>query len=170
MPVLALAKQGLYPHLAFPQCLAVGFGVAVAAHPFDVLLIKAAPDPSSLLALRAVALEGARVAGGGLGSVPDGSLLVVVALAAQGLASGADVEVLFGVVGELVLAEQGTAFIVFGQHHVGAHAGFLYGRYVLGGAVGSNPGNRAWVQAPTEAAPEEQLEHGEILGDLRRRH
>src|SRR5918999_939441 len=82
MPVLGLAEERFNPHLAPPQCLAVGFGIAVATHPVEILLIKAAPDPTSLLlALRAAALEGARVAGGGLGGVPDRSLLVVEPLA-----------------------------------------------------------------------------------------
>jgi hypothetical protein len=82
-----------------------------------------------------------------------------VALAAQGLASVADVEILFGVVGELVLAEEGTASIVFGQHHVGAHTGFLHGRYVLCGTVGCITGDQVRPQAPTKTGPEEQLEH-----------
>src|SRR5918998_4038285 len=98
MPVLGLAEERFNPHLALPQCLAVGFGIAVATHPVEILLIKAAPDPTSLLlALRAAALEGARVAGGGLGGVPDRYLLVVQPLAGQGVGLGASVEVLFGV-------------------------------------------------------------------------
>src|SRR5919199_2990961 len=157
MPVLGLAKKGLYPHLALPNSLAIRLGVLVATHPLEVLLIKATPEPTSLLALRAARLKRARVAGGGLGSVPDGSLLVVVAFPVQGLALGADVEVPFSVVNELILAKEGTVFVVFGQHHVGVDAGLLYGRYVLDGAVGGIAGDRVWPQAPTKTAPEEQI-------------
>src|SRR5919199_1546834 len=114
MPVLGLAKEGLYPHLALPNSLAIRLGVAVSSHPLEILLIKAAPEPTSLLALCAATLKRAWVAGGGLGSVSDGSLLVVVTFPVQGLALGADVEVLFGVVSKLVLAKEGSVFVVFG--------------------------------------------------------
>jgi hypothetical protein len=108
MPVLGLGKQGLYPHLAFPQCLAVWLSVTVAPHPFEILFLKAAPDPTFLLlALRAASLERTRVAGRGFSSVPDGSLLVVEPLAAQGLPLGTDLEILFGVVNELILGKRG---------------------------------------------------------------
>src|SRR5215217_950567 len=131
MPVLSLSKQGLYPHLALPQCLAIRLGVTVATHPLEELLIEATPEPTSFLALHAASLKRAQVAGGGLGSVSDGSLLVVMAFPVQGLALGADVEVPFSVVSKFVLAKEGTAFVVFGQHYVGAHAGFLYSCHVL---------------------------------------
>src|SRR5215217_4128996 len=155
MPVFGLGEVGFDPHLAFPQRLSAGLGVLVAAHPFEVLLIKAAPEPASSCALRASSFEGAGVAGGGAGGVPDGSLLVVATFPMQGLALGADVEVPFGVVSKFALAKEGTAFVVFGQHDVGVHAGFLYGCYVLDGAVGCIAGDRVWPQTPTEAVPEE---------------
>src|SRR5215210_3162332 len=158
MPILGLAEERFDPHLALPQRLTVGFGVLVIAHPFEVLLLEAAPYPASLLlALRAAWLKRARVAGGGLGGVPDGPLLVVAPLPTQGLALGADVEVLLGVVNELVLGEHRTAaFVVFGQHHVSAYAGLLHPRHVLYGAVGGIAGDRAGPQAPAKTAPKEQ--------------
>src|SRR5919202_2154922 len=132
MPVLGLAKKGLYPHLALPNSLAIRLGVTVATHPLEVLLIKATPEPTSLLlALRAATLKRTWVASGRLGGIPDGSLLVVVAFPVQGLALGADVEVPFSVVNKFVFAKEGTTFVVFGQHHVGVDASLLYGRYVL---------------------------------------
>jgi hypothetical protein len=143
MPILRLRKEGFNPYRTFPYGLAVGFSVAVAPHPFEVLLLKAASYPPSLLALRAATLERARVAGGGLGSIPDGSLLVVVPLSAQGLALGAGVEIFFGVVNELILAEEGTTFVVFWLRYVGAHTGFLHPRHVFDGAVGGIAGDRA---------------------------
>src|SRR5215217_1155435 len=145
---------------ASSQRLAIRLGVTVATYPLEVLLIKATPEPTSLLALCAASLKWARVAGGGLGSVPDGSLLVVVAFPVQGLALGADVEVSevsFSIVNKFVLAKEGTAFVVFGQHHVGVDAGLLHGRYVLDGAVGCIAGDRVWPQAPTKTALEEQI-------------
>ncbi len=95
----------------------------------------------------------------GLAAVPDTSLPVIVALPAQDLASGASVEVFFGVVSEGVPAEQGSAFFVVDQRRVGADARLLYDRYVLGCAVGGITGDRAWPQALTKTGPEEQLEH-----------
>ena len=38
VPVLSLREERLDPHRAFPQGLAVGFGVAVSTHPSKVLL------------------------------------------------------------------------------------------------------------------------------------
>ena len=59
---------------------------------------------------------------------------------------------------------------MFGQRYVGENAVLLYGRYVLDGAVGGVAGDRAWAQMPTEAAPEEQIEHRQVLCYLRGRH
>ena len=110
-----LGKQRFDPHLALPQRLAVGFGVAVTSHLLEVLLIEAAPDPTSLLlALRASSPERAGVAGIGPSGIPGGSLLVVAALSAQSLTLRARIGVAFGVVDEVVLAEEGTAFVVVG--------------------------------------------------------
>ncbi len=95
---------------------------------------------------------------------------MVVAYTAQELASGTGVEVFFDVVSEGVSAEQGSAFFVVGQRRVGADARLLYGRYVLGGAIGGICGDRSWSQVLTEAAPEREIQHGEVFGDLCRGH
>jgi hypothetical protein len=84
----------------------------------------------------------------------------------QGLTLGTDVDVSFGVVSELILAKQGTAFIMFGQRHVGMDTGLLHGHHILDGAVGCIASDRAWLQMPTEAAPEQEIQHGEVFGDL----
>src|SRR5215216_416247 len=138
---------------------------------YQILLIEAAPYPASLYALPgAPGFERARVADGRPRCVPYGPLPVIVAFTEQELAFRTGVEIFFGVVSEGVSAEQGSALFVVDQRHVGADARFLYGRYVLCCAIGGICGNRAWLEMPTEATPEEQLEHGEVLGDLSRRH
>jgi hypothetical protein len=94
---------------------------------------------------------------------------MVVAPAAQGFSRRAGVVVLLGVVDELLYGEQsGTLFLIC-QRGVGADARLLYGRNVLPRSVGGVSCDRTWMQAPTEPAPEEHLQHGEVLGDLRSR-
>ena len=155
VPPLGLRKERLDPHRAFAQGLAVGLGVAVRPHPLQILLLEAAAHPAPLRTVRAFALEGTGVAGGRLGCVPNVPSPVVVALTTQDLASGAGVDVPFGVVGEGVYGEEGGAFPLLGQRDVGADARPLYGRYVLPRAVGRVPRYRAQAQAPPKAAPEQ---------------
>ncbi len=53
MPVFGLGEEGVDPNPAFSQRFLVGLGVAVTPHPFEVLLLEAAPESASLGALRA---------------------------------------------------------------------------------------------------------------------
>src|SRR5829696_2229706 len=62
-------------------------------------------------------------------------------LVAAGLARRALVEVLFGIVDELLLAEVGAGLSRPGQWHVGSDASTLHGSYVLSGAVGEVAGD-----------------------------
>ncbi len=62
----------------------------------------------------------------GSGGVPDGPLFLVEALpAGAGSRIEAGVGVTFGVVDEVVLAVEGTAFVVIEQHDVHASAGLF---------------------------------------------
>jgi hypothetical protein len=84
----------------------------------------------------------------------------------QDLARRTPVEVPFGVVGELLLAEIGPCFARIGQGHVGPDAGALYGGDVLYRAVGGVSGDLLRMELPPEAGAPEQVEHRRILGDL----
>jgi hypothetical protein len=66
VPLLGLPEERLDPHLALAQGLPVGFGLAVGAHPFEELLVEAAPHHAPALAGRAFGLEGTRAATLGL--------------------------------------------------------------------------------------------------------
>src|SRR5215203_2813780 len=49
VPFLCLPEERLYPHRAFAQGLAIGFGLAVRPDPFEILLLpEAAAHPASL--------------------------------------------------------------------------------------------------------------------------
>ena len=73
-----------------------------------------------------------------------------------------------GIVGEVLRGKQTREPFLLEQRDVGADARLLYGRYVLPRAVGRVGRDRARLQAPSEATPEEQLLHGEALVHLRR--
>src|SRR5918997_3415078 len=143
VPFLGLPKEWLYPHRAFAQGLAVGLGVAVRPHPFEVLLVEAATDPAPLRAVRALALQGALLAGGRPHGVPDVPSPTIVALTAQGLAAGAGVEVLLGVVDEVLYGEQAGAPTLLGQLGVGADTRLLYGICAPERPISRAPATRA---------------------------
>src|SRR5918995_976690 len=95
---------------------------------------------------------------------------MVVAPTTQGLSARAGVEVLLGVVDEVFYGEQSGTSLLVCHRSVRSDARLLYGRYVLPCAVGGIPRNRARAKAPTEAASEEHLLHGEVLRNLRWRN
>src|SRR5215212_9167501 len=64
VPFLCLPEERLYPHRAFAQGLAIGFGLAVRPDPSEILLLpEAAAYPAPVCALCASVPEGTCVAG-----------------------------------------------------------------------------------------------------------
>jgi hypothetical protein len=89
-----------------------------------------------------------------------------VAQGPQGLPGRADVEILFGIVGELALAEEAHAPPGLVQHQVGTDARVLDGPYVLSRPVLAVGGDVVGPQLPPEGTTEEQVEHGAVLADF----
>jgi hypothetical protein len=106
VPVLSFSEQWLHPYPAFAQGLLVGEGATVALDSIYVALVAVAQDLAACLVVGALGSHRAEVAGARLGLVEDLVSGSSEGLGPQEFARWTLVEVLFGVVGELLLAEK----------------------------------------------------------------
>src|SRR5919112_4728677 len=123
----------------------------VALDPIYIALVAVAQHLAACLVVGAFGPHRAGVAGTRLGFVEDLVSGRPEGLGREGLARGTLVEVLFGVVDELLLAKVGARLACPGQRHVSSDASTLHGGYVLSGAVGGIAGNLPRSDLPTEA-------------------
>src|ERR671911_341668 len=108
MPFLGFTEQRLNPYPPLAQRLLVGEGAAVALDPIHIVLLKVAQNLTARLVVGALRPQRAAVAGTRLGLVEDLVSGGSEGLRPQEFARRALVEVLFGIVGELLLAEVGA--------------------------------------------------------------
>src|SRR5215204_2908572 len=169
MPVFGFTEQRLHPYPPLAQCFLVGEGATVALDLIHVALLKVAQHLATCLVVGASGSQRAGVAGARHGLVDDLVSGGSEGLRREDLARWTLVDVQFGVVGELLLAEIGSCFACSGQRHIGSNACLLYGGDVLRGAIGGVPGDLLWVELPPEAGAPEQVEHRRIFRNLKGR-
>src|SRR5215203_4756558 len=167
VPVFGFGEQRLHPYPPLAQRFFVEEGTTVAFHPIDVLLIEVAQDLPSRLAGRALCPQRASLAGASLRPVASQASGHVAGARHQELARRARVKVALGIVGELVLAEEGASLSSALERHVGMDARLLDGCYVLHGAVGRVTGHPPRLALPPEGGSPEHVQHGLVLGDLK---
>jgi hypothetical protein len=173
MPELALRKQRLYPHLAFPYRLLVGLGQHVGSEKVYVLVFGTTPQRAAIFVGGTLRLQGAggadrafRPVGDDLASAPS---VLRIAQSSQGFSGWAQVEVLFGIVGEGTLAEEVAASSSgLVQPQVSTDARLLHGGYVLYCSVLAVTGDVVGPDLPPEGAVPEQIEHGAVLSHFAR--
>src|SRR3712207_2877029 len=103
MPALGFGEERLDPHLPLAQGLLASLGLVVVPDSLKVVLIEAATQEATAVAVGAFALQRGGVAYLGVGPVLGYHLCVGVADVAQLFAAGADVEVSFLIVAEVLL-------------------------------------------------------------------
>src|SRR5215218_3191013 len=170
MPVFGFTEQRLHPYPPLAQCLLVGEGATVTLDPIYVALVAVAQHLAPCLVVGASGSHRAGGAGTRLGLVEDLVPSGSEGLGPQDLARRTLVEVLLGVVGELLLAEVGARLACPGQRHVGSDACLLYGGYVLDGTVGGVAGDLPRSDLPAEATTPEYVEHRLVLRNLEGSH
>src|SRR5919107_1470174 len=107
VPVLGLGVQRLHPNPPLAQSFLVGEGSAVGADPIDVSLVEVAEHLAAGLVVRALGPQFARLTRAGFRLVECQLPCLVFRPGEQALPGRATVEVARGVVGELLLAEEG---------------------------------------------------------------
>src|SRR5918994_7847123 len=110
MPFLGFSEQRLHPYPPLAQGLLVGEGATVALDPICVALLKVAQHLATCLVVGALSSHRAGVAPTRLGLVDELVSGGSEGLRPQDLACRTLVDVQFGVVGELPLAEIGSCF------------------------------------------------------------
>src|SRR5215207_9023464 len=122
MPVFGFTEQRLHPYPPLAQCFLVGEGATVALDLIHVALLKVAQHLATCLVVGASGSQRAGVAGARHGLVDDLVSGGSEGLRREDLARWTLVDVQFGVVGELLLAEIGSCFACSGQRHIGSNA------------------------------------------------
>ena len=123
MPLLALTKQRLDPHLSLLLRLFVGGGLVIRRHTIQILLKKAAADGAPILAAGTFRLQGTGSAACRIGVVVMRLSDVVVVSQAQDRASRAGVVVGLGILATGLAAKQGPALVPIGYWHIGTNVG-----------------------------------------------
>src|SRR4051794_1140454 len=157
MPLFRLAEQRLDPDAPFAHRLPVGGGLVIAPDAVQVGLVEAAGEDPALRAISAARLDRARRTGISRRLVGPNPGVVVVASETQHRAVPAGVDVLLGVVGERLGAEEAGPLADSGEWHVGTDAGLFQGADVVDGPIGRVADRSLRMEVPAEPGSPQQI-------------
>ena len=161
-------KERFDPDFSRVQGFLVGQGLLVAPHPFEIAGMEGPMHLPTLITGGTLRFEWTRITSGGIGAVLCLLRFILHPREVQGLALGADREIVRGVISELGGSIIGPLVLPVRQGNIGADVLVLNGLDVLNGSIFGVASHLTGVQFPAEAHTPEQIEHRLVVHDLGR--